>query len=102
SGGHGHVGETSSADVLEHSVRHEHGVIRIARAQVEVQETVIIQIEEIGTHRSQGHVQSGGSGHILEACPLDIVIKTARLDFKRLAEQALDDVVQRAVVAADE
>ena len=66
-GGTGDLGEPFAGDVLEHAIGDERGQVRVAGAQVEVEEAVVVEVAEVAPHRGEDHVQPGLLGHVLEA-----------------------------------
>src|SRR3954447_25240988 len=50
--------EAFSAVIAKHPVRNDRGKIRIARAEVKVQEPIIVQIAKVGSHRMKNVVKA--------------------------------------------
>ena len=79
-----------SLDVLEHDVGHQVGVGRLAGAQVNVEEAVVVDVAEIGAHDQQDPVEAGLLGHVAETGRALVVVEPGPLAAGRLAELAAD------------
>ena len=90
------------ADILEHAVGNQGGDVRLARSQIHVEETVVVEIGEIASHRGEDQVQTGRFGHILEVLAAAIVKEPVGITSVRLTDQSLHDIAERAVVAGGE
>ncbi len=90
------------ADVLEHAVGDQGGEARVAGAQVEVEEAVVVEVAEVAPHGGEDQVQPGFLGPVLEASAGLIAEQPVGISGVRLTDQALDHVVERTVVAGGE
>ena len=81
--------------------------IRVAKLgspvpRVHVQEAVVVEVAEVAPHRGEDHVEAGFLGHVLEALAVQVTEEPVGITGVRLAQQALDHIRERAVVAGGE
>ena len=68
-GGSGHVRERAALAVAEHHVGHERGIGGRARAEIEVQEAVVVEVAEVRAHGRDHALEAHRPRHVLEPAP---------------------------------
>src|SRR5262249_44867497 len=98
-GGGGDLGEALAADVLEHAVGDERFQVRVARAEVEVEVAVVVEVGEVGAHGGEDLVHAGLLADVLEALAAEVAVQPGDVHALagRLAAQAADEVVEAAL-----
>src|SRR5438445_8380528 len=84
--GGGHVLKKLPFRIAIHAFGSERGKLRVARAEVEIQPSVIVQIAEIAAHGQKDMVQMRRGGHVGESAVVVVVIKFGLCALVRQAE----------------
>ena len=98
----GHVLEEGPPGVAEHQVRDEHAVVRVARAEIHVEESVVVQIPEVRPHAHHDPVEPNRARDVGERAVAVVAVQPRELPAVRLPEPLEDDVRQPSAEPADE
>ena len=85
--GHGYVDKAVASPAKQHQVGHDGGVLRISRAEVEVEEAVSVEVAEVRAHRQHREVQSGCGRGIGEGALAIASVEPRRLVFSWFSKQ---------------
>ncbi len=74
-GGSGDIHEILAVVIAKKHIRHQRAVGGVSGAQVNIQESVVINVAKVCTHRHKNFVESDLCGHVLEGSVLHVLVK---------------------------
>src|SRR5580658_1792941 len=98
-GGCGDVGEELAILIVQHNVRQHGSIAGIAGAEINVEESVVIDVAEVGAHGHEDAIESDISGDVAKLSVAKILVELERLGIGGKAEVAADRFIDRNVVA---